>query len=129
VSGELLNVVRELKISKFNLHNCRMGVCGSVVGRGTMLQAGRSRDRVLMRWIFSIDLILPATYGPGVNSASNRNEYQESSWGVGEGQLAHRADNLTAICELSRKCVSLDLSQPYGPSRPVYLFNCRTIDY
>jgi hypothetical protein len=26
---------------------------------------------------FSIDLILPATLGPGVYSASNRNEYQE----------------------------------------------------
>jgi hypothetical protein len=25
--------------------------------------------------------ILPATLGPGVDSASNRNEYQESSWG------------------------------------------------
>jgi hypothetical protein len=28
-------------------------------------------------WIFSIDLILPAALGPGVYSASNRNEYQE----------------------------------------------------
>jgi hypothetical protein len=33
---------------------------GSVVGWGTMLEAGRSRDRVPMRWIFLIDLILPA---------------------------------------------------------------------
>jgi hypothetical protein len=31
---------------------------------------------------FSIDLILPAApYGPGVDSVSNRNEYQECSWG------------------------------------------------
>jgi hypothetical protein len=29
---------------------------------------------------FSIELILPAALGPGVDSASNRNEYQESSW-------------------------------------------------
>jgi hypothetical protein len=36
-------------------------------------------------------------YGPGVNSASNRNEYQGSSWG--KRWLAHKADNLTAICE------------------------------
>jgi hypothetical protein len=28
-------------------------------------------------WIFSIYLILPATLGPGVHSASNRNEYQK----------------------------------------------------
>jgi hypothetical protein len=34
-----------------------------------------------MRWIFSIYLILPAAhYGPGVDSVSNKNEYQESSW-------------------------------------------------
>jgi hypothetical protein len=25
-------------------------------------------------------------YGPGVDSASNRNEYQESSWGVKSGR-------------------------------------------
>jgi hypothetical protein len=30
---------------------------------------------------FSIVLILPAALGPGVDSASNRNEYRESSWG------------------------------------------------
>jgi hypothetical protein len=34
---------------------------------------------------------------PGVDSASNRNEYKESSWG--KGRPAREADNLTAICE------------------------------
>jgi hypothetical protein len=37
-------------------------------------------------------------YGPGVDSASNRNEHQESSW-RGKGWWAHKADNLTAIYE------------------------------
>jgi hypothetical protein len=32
-------------------------------------------------WDFSIDLILPAHYGPTVDSTSKRNEHQESSWG------------------------------------------------
>jgi hypothetical protein len=35
----------------------------------------------------------PETYGPGVDPASNRNEYQEFSWPAPE------ADYLTAICE------------------------------
>jgi hypothetical protein len=39
------------------------------------LFAGSSLDEVI--GFFSIDLILPATLGPGVYSASNRNEYQE----------------------------------------------------
>jgi hypothetical protein len=37
-------------------------------------------------------------YGPGVDSASNRNEYQEPFWGVKGGRRG-KADNLTAICE------------------------------
>jgi hypothetical protein len=54
------------------------------------------------------------TNGPGVDSASNRNEYKESSGG--KGQPARKTDNLTAICErLSVICGSLDVSQPYGP--------------
>jgi hypothetical protein len=37
-----------------------IGARGSVDGWGTMLQAGRSRDQIPMRWIFLIYLILPA---------------------------------------------------------------------
>jgi hypothetical protein len=39
----------------------------------------------------------PNLSSSGVNSASNRNEYQKSSWG--KWQLAHKADNLNTICE------------------------------
>jgi hypothetical protein len=35
----------------------------------------------------------------GVDSASYRNEYQKSSWGVKGGRPERKADNLTAICE------------------------------
>jgi hypothetical protein len=34
----------------------------------------------------------------GVDLVSNRNEYQEFSWGV-KGRLARKVENLTAICE------------------------------
>jgi hypothetical protein len=47
-------------------------------------------------------LILPAALGPGVHSASNRNEYQKQKHQMFLGsraQLIHKADNLTAICE------------------------------
>jgi hypothetical protein len=36
-------------------------------------------------------------YGPGVDLASNRKEYQELPWGI--GRQVREADNLTAIYE------------------------------
>jgi hypothetical protein len=47
-----------------------------------------------MPWIFELSETFQPHYGRGVDSASKRNEYQESSWGGGR-----RADNLTVICE------------------------------
>jgi hypothetical protein len=44
---------------------------------------------------FSVGPKFRPQYGSGVDSASNRNEYQESSW----GRRARKVDNLTAICE------------------------------
>jgi hypothetical protein len=52
------------------------GARGSVVGWGSMLQAER---KVAGSSPNEVDFQLH--YGPGVYSAYNRNEYQESSWG------------------------------------------------
>jgi hypothetical protein len=66
-----------------------------------MLQAGRSQVQFPIKLLdFSTDLILPASKWPGVESASNRNEYLESFWGLKGSWLVHKAYNLTTICEL-----------------------------
>jgi hypothetical protein len=67
-----------------------------------MLQAGRSRDRVPMRRIFSIYLILPGIFVR-----------------VKGGHRIKLTSLPLSMSRLSRKCGNLDLSQPHGPSRPV----------
>jgi hypothetical protein len=47
---------------------------------------------------FSQPNISSRAMDPGIDSASNRNEYQESFWGV-KVLPARKADNITAICE------------------------------
>jgi hypothetical protein len=54
-----------------------LGTHGSTVGWGTVLHAIRLQVRFqIMSLEFFIDIILWPHYGPGVDSASNRNEYQ-----------------------------------------------------
>jgi hypothetical protein len=82
-----------------------------------MLQAGRSRVRVPMKSLdFSIDLILPRhNYGPGVDSASNRNEYQESFWGVKGGRRVRLTILPPSVNRLSRENVGTSNSHnPMG---------------
>ena len=55
------------------------GVCGGTFGWGTALQAGPKRVRFPIKLMgFSFTQSFQLHYGAGVDSASNRNEYQVS---------------------------------------------------
>ena len=67
---------------------------------------------------FFIDVIRSAHYGPGVDSASKRNEYQEYFLGV--KRPVRRADKLnTFMCRLSWNLGASAFWNPQGLSRPV----------
>jgi hypothetical protein len=66
-----------------------------------MFQAGTLQVRFPMGFIgfFQFTLFFQPHYGHGVDSASDRNEYQESSWGGGKARPERKTNSFSAIGE------------------------------
>jgi hypothetical protein len=79
-----------------------------------MLQAGRSWVPLPMSLDFSTDLIFQPHYGAGVDSASNRNEYQEYSEEVKGDRRVKLTSSPPSVSRRSRKYGSLDYHNPMG---------------
>jgi hypothetical protein len=65
--------------------------------------------------LFQLTQSFQPHYDPGVDSASNRNEYQKSSSGVKGDWRVRLTTSLPSVSRLSRKCDSLTSDKP----RPV----------
>jgi len=86
---------------------------GGTVVKGAVLQIGRSLVRSQL--VIFIDIKSFRThYGPGVDSASNRNEYQEHFLGVKTGRCV-RLTTLPPSCVVVTKSAYLNFLEPSGP--------------